>query len=100
MFLSILAFLEPEHLVELFGSAVSHDATKFGLAFSLAAWIHSGRVRKEIKALGAGIVESVDKVAFALKQDLKVQVERMDRIENGIGQLTTRVTTLETKGKE
>lgn len=89
------ALVNPETVSALFGSAIQEKAIQFGAAFTFAAWIHSGRVKKEISSLGAGIITSVNAVADALKQDLQKQSERMDKIDNGFVKLTSRVEALE-----
>lgn len=71
--------------------AFSHQVTQFGLAFTFAAWLHAGRVKKEIRSQMESMIEAVDKVAAVLKQDLAGQAARLS-------ELTSRVITLETKG--
>jgi hypothetical protein len=92
--------MEPETVMNLMGSAFQEKVVQFGLAFTFAAWIHSSRVKKEINALGNGIIESVNGVAMALRLDLETQAKRMTEIENGFGQLSSRVDALEKKGEK
>lgn len=82
---------------ELLGAAFQSDVSRFGLAFAFAAWIHSGRVKKEIRSQMENVVSAVDNVAAVLKQDLKSQGDRLGQVENGLDRLSTRVSTLEQK---
>lgn len=91
--------IDPDQVLAFFSAAFQEKVVQAGAAFTFAAWIHSGRVKKEISSLGAGIIASVDGVAKTLRLDLEGQAKRMDTIENGVNKLTSRVDTLEKKGK-
>lgn len=85
-------WLSAENIGTLLGTALGHQVTQFGIAFSIAAWLHAGRVKKEIRSQMESMIEAVDKVAKVLKEDLAGQASKLS-------ELTTRVTTLETKGE-
>lgn len=85
--MDLLTYLDPEHLTTMMSSAFSNQVTQFTLPFALAAWIHSGRVKKEIKSQFSELISVV-------KADLSIQSERMNNIEKGLTSLTTRVDTL------
>lgn len=90
-------WLNSETISSLMGEALGHQVTQFGIAFAIAAWVHAGRVKKEIKEQMSNVVAAVDNVASVLRQDLTHQSERIGHIEDGLGKLTTRVASLETK---
>lgn len=96
-----LAGVNPDGLTDLLSEAFSHQITQFSIAFSIAAWIHSGRVKKEIRNQFENIVGSIDNVASALKQDLAAQGARIISVENGLNQISMRVDAIEkqTKGE-
>lgn len=87
--------MDPGVLSSLLGQALSHQVTQFTFAFSLAAFIHSGRVKKEIREQFSGLVDSIDKVRAALNQDLAAQNQRLAGVEVGMTKLAGRVDQLE-----
>jgi hypothetical protein len=89
------AVVDPGQVQGLLNDALSHQVTQFTIAFSIAAWLHSGRVKKEIKNQLSGIATSLDDVAKALRQDLQAQSTRIAAIEHGIGDIIVRVDKLE-----
>lgn len=101
---AILSLINPEWLVEIAGEAVKQDYFKFTVAFLLASWVHSGRVKKGMSQeflsirnqLGSHIGELVSglrALCDVLKEDLKSQREM-------IGVLTTDVSALKNEMKE
>lgn len=90
-------WLNAETVTSLLGEAFGHQVTQFGIAFAIAAWLHAGRVKKEIKEQMGNVVSAVDNVASVLRQDLNHQSERIGHIEEGLGKLSSRVIALETK---
>lgn len=87
-----------EYMQTLFGAAISHQATQFGIAFSLAAFIHARQVRSEIATQMTSVVSSIDSVAKAIREDLAEQSARIELVESGVQKLNNRVEKLETKG--
>lgn len=87
-----------DHAQNILGAAFSHQATQFGLAFTLAALIHARQVRSEIAKQMSSVVESIDKVAKAIRDDLAKQSARIEMVETGVQKLNNRVENLE-KGK-
>lgn len=81
--------ISPEIVTSLLGQALQYQVTQFGIAFSLAAWIHAGRVKKEINSQAGVMIAAMQDIASALRQDLAAQQEnlgilgnRVDRIEH------------------
>lgn len=74
-----------ESIANLIGPFFQHQVTQAGLAFTVAAWFHSGRVKSEIRAQSFIISEAFNNLAAALREDM-----------NG---LSNRVTALEQKEK-
>lgn len=86
-------FATPENtdaLVTLFSEAAHSEIAQAGFFFTVAAWLHSGRVKKEIRENFVSLTMAIDKVADAFREDLKVQGARLDN-------LAARVTSLEEK---
>lgn len=77
-----------EPIIKLLSDTAQSQITQAGFFFTLAAWLHSGRVKKEIRENFLALTVSIDKVADAFREDLKAHGERLDN-------LTSRVTTLE-----
>lgn len=89
---------------DLLETAIKHlsDATQNQFArdmfiFSLAAFIHSGRLKKEVRAsfdaLAVSLGLSIDKVAQAFREDLESHKKILDN-------LAERVTSLEAKQQQ
>lgn len=70
-----------ETIERLLGPLMSHQVTQFGLAFAIAAWLHSGRVKKEIKAQADQISAAFNNLAEALRNDLKSLNDRVSALE-------------------
>lgn len=89
--------IAPKDFTEMATDIFGQQFTHYTVAFAIAAWIHSGQVKKEIASLSDKVVASIDSVTSALKQDLAVQAKRIGSIETGLINLSTRVDNLETK---
>jgi len=83
---------DPAAAMEVLLSVVNNELAQAGFFFALAAWIHSGRVKKEISKNFASITDAINNVASALRQDLQKHGERLDNISD-------RVETLEKANK-
>lgn len=90
-FFAVLWGIDPTAFEGHLSATMAHDVTKFGLVFSLAAWIHSSRVKKEIASQTQNIVASIDNVAVALRDDLMKQGNRIGQVESGMAELKTTV---------
>lgn len=75
--------------------ALQSQITQFGIAFSAAAWIHSGRVKKEIKTSFAGLSDAISELGVALREDLRSQAKRIENVEDGVQDIRLRVKKLE-----
>jgi hypothetical protein len=84
-----------ETLRLILGEALGSQVAQFCLAFTIAAYIHSGRVKNEIKTQISFLVSALDNLGDALKQDLKSQHDRIENVETGVNKLTNRVAALE-----
>lgn len=81
--------LDPEKLSGLFSEAMQHQIFQFTVAFTIAAWIHSGRVKKEIKnqfgslvtAL-SGLGEKLENRIEGVEQDVKEIKQKLRGAEN------------------
>ena len=99
LFTSTIAYasIDPDAVMQLLSKTMSHQVTQFTISFTIAAWLHSSRVKTEIKNQFASVVSSIDGVTQALRQDLSAQAQRIGNIENGMTRLATRVDNLESK---
>lgn len=89
------ASTDPEYVSGLLNQALSHQVTQFTVAFTIAAWLHSGRVKKEIKNQLGSISVSIDGVAQTLRQDLQAQNKRLASVETEVKNISGRVGVLE-----
>lgn len=84
--------VDAETVVNLLKESTQNQITQAGFFFTLAAWLHAGRVKKEIKENFNSLKESIDNLGLAFKKDLKAHNDRLDN-------LSERVETLEVSRK-
>lgn len=68
-----VANLDPSTVVGFMSDAAASEITRAGFFFLVAAWIHSGRMKKEIKANFVSLTDAINNVAVALRKDLEAQ---------------------------
>lgn len=90
--------MDIQDVIDFFSQALAHQVTQWTIAFTIAAWVHSGRVKREIKDQMSGLSLAITDLGQALRQDLTSQSERIGKIENGFGTLDNRLKKIETKG--
>jgi len=66
---------DPEQLVLILSKTAQSQIAQAGFFFALAAWIHSGKVRKSIDANFGILTTAINNVALTLREDLKKQAE-------------------------
>ena len=79
-----------ELIKQIAGEALANQVLQFGLAFTIAAFIHSGRVKREIRYQMESLTKAITDLGLALRKDLD---DHSDKIDN----LSTRVNALENK---
>jgi hypothetical protein len=83
----------------LFSEAVQNKIAQAGFFFTFAAWLHSGRVKKEIAIQFGAISKAINDVAAALREDLAKHAERISKVEDGFLKISSRVDALEKANK-
>ncbi len=102
--------IDPDLFVRYLSDTAANKIAQFGFLFTLAAWIHSGRVKKEIKENfsifsaaaeihAKSLTDAINNVASALTQDLKIQSHRLAQVESKVDDLHSRIETLEKPNK-
>lgn len=84
------ADVDSTKVMSMFSETANSQIAQAGFFFTIAAWLHAGRVKKEIKENFATLTTAINHVAEAFKEDLKRHGERLDN-------LSYRVKTLEDK---
>lgn len=83
--MDLLALFDPEFITGWAEKLFSHQFTQMTMAFMAASWLHSGRVKKEIKAAFAGLTDAIDNVADKVTNELagiKGEIKHLDgRVE-------------------
>lgn len=82
--------LDPSVLFKFITETATNQIAQAGFFFAAAAWIHSGRVKKEIARNFGAMTDAINNVANALSSDLKNHKEILDNHEK-------RLETLEAK---
>jgi hypothetical protein len=89
--------LDLSTIISAFGEAMNHEIIRYVTAFSIAAWIHSKNVRKEIKLQMAGLIESIDAVRETLADEIKVQAKRIELHNERLDHMQGRIDYLANK---
>lgn len=83
-------FLNADLIMEYGSALLKHNFTQMSLAFTLAAWLHRGWVKKDIKGYFLSLTTSIDNVAdkvggemTAMKKDIQNLHERIDKYLGG-----------------
>lgn len=92
---ALLSGSDPTQILTLASSAASSQIAQAGFFFTIAAWIHSGRVKREIGKNFSSITDAINNVATALREDLQKHGERLDKHEVKLDKISGRVETLE-----
>jgi hypothetical protein len=82
-------------IVNSLSAASQSQIAQAGFFFTLAALIHSGRMKKEIRLNFEGLTVAIDRVSSALRDDLRKHGERLDTHGKHLDNLTGRVDNLE-----
>lgn len=88
--------LSHEQVSTFMSEGANNQIVQAGFFFTIASWIHSGRVKKEIKNSFNSLTEAINNVASSLREDLKKHSEKIDNHTEVIHTLDSRVTSLET----
>ncbi len=89
--------MEIDGLISIFGPVIQSQIAQAGFFFTMAAIIHSSRVKKEIRANFEPLTEAIKRLADNLAADLKAQSERIGGVEKKIDHLDSRLNNLEIK---
>ncbi len=87
--------VSPEDITAVFSETAQNQIAQAGFFFAMAAWIHSGRVKKEIKANFEILTNAINNVADSLREDLRSQSGQINNLSGHVSDLSTRVTVLE-----
>lgn len=82
-----MMWMNPEILADLLGNAVQSQVAQFGIAFSLAAWIHARQVKKEIAYHLEGIRAAIVELGRDLRRDMALQSERIGKLEERVDKI-------------
>jgi len=85
--LGMFAISDPEAVIQGIMATANSQIAQAGFFFAVAAWIHSGRVKKEISKNFGAITEAINNVAAALRLDLQKHGERLDGISQRVDNL-------------
>lgn len=97
--LGFIAAIEPHAILALLSDAANNEVAQAGFFFTLAAWIHSGRVKKEIAKHFNSLTEAINNVAVTLRQDLDKHADVLNNHKKILEQHTDEIKNLKTKHK-
>lgn len=87
------ADIDHEAIKGFLGEAVGNQITQAGFFFTAAAWVHSSRVKKEIKANFASLTAAINNVAESFREDLKNHSERLDNLSMRVQTVENNINT-------
>ena len=79
--------IDPEGFVSHLSAAAANDVARYLVLFGVAAWIHSSRVKKEIRKSFESVTLAINNVADALRFDLRRVEGEMIGMKNEINKL-------------
>lgn len=84
--LGFITGIDPSTIVKFLSDTAGNQIAQAGFFFTMAAWIHSGRVKKEIAKNFSAMTDAINNVATAFSQKLdlhgKMLEELSERVEN------------------
>lgn len=90
-------WLDLEIIKSFLGEKISAEVAQWGIALIIASFIHSGRVKKEIRSQFEHLTGAIRELGSALRQDLNNHSDRIGAVEKNMSQLSERVESLESK---
>lgn len=86
--------ITPDGVISLLSTTAQSEIAQAGFFFTLAAWLHSGRVRKEIRnnmeIFTIAMSNSINNVADALKADMATKASRQE-VQEGFDKVNKRI---------
>jgi len=82
---------DPASILNFLSTVASSQIAQAGFFFTVAAWIHSGRVKTEISKHFSSITDAINNVATALREDLQKHGERLDKIDKRVENLEIKI---------
>lgn len=102
---TLIALVSPdvlESFVKHLSDASQNQFAKDCFIFSLAAAIHSGRVKREIRttvdSVTTSLTAAIDRVAAAFREDLRNHSDKLDNLANRVASLESLQTEKIKKG--
>lgn len=65
--------MDPELVKSFLSETAQSQVAQAGFFFTLAYWLHAGRVKKEISKSFTALIAAIDSVSQALRKDLEAQ---------------------------
>lgn len=85
----------PDQVTKLLSETANNEIARAGFFFIVASWIHSGRVKKEIKLSFTTLTDAINNVATSLREDLKEHLNMIHSLDSQVKILDSRVTKLD-----
>ncbi len=86
-----LVDLPVEQFTSTLSQAAQSQIAQTGFFFTLAAWLHSGRMKKEIKANFEALTTAINQVAAAFREDLQRHGDRLDNLDSRVQKIENNV---------
>lgn len=88
-------FENPDAVMALMGEVAHNQIAQAGFFFTIAAWLHAGRVKKEIAANFSHLTDAINNVAKSFREDLARHSETLKNQSVELATLSERVQNVE-----
>ncbi len=85
--LGLFFAFDPATIMQIMSDTANSKIAQAGFFFTIAAWLHSGRVKKEIKLNFVALTEAINNVANSFREDLAKHGERLDNLAGRVEHL-------------
>jgi hypothetical protein len=90
---------KPELLQKFIGEAANNQIIQTGFFFTVAAWLHSGQVKNEIRINFQSLTEAINNVATSLREDLKKHSDELVKLSVRVQTVENNLNTLKEPSK-
>lgn len=91
---------DPNMLVQHMSVIAQSQIAQAGFFFTLAAWLHAGRVKKEIKDSFSTLITAMTDLGDALRKELKIHADQLADHAIKLDKLGSAVSELSSKAKQ
>lgn len=85
----------PESFIQHLSMIAQNQIAQAGFFFTLAAWLHAGRVKSEIRSAFSSLTESIDSLGATLSQQLQDHATKLSDHEKKLAFMASQLSQFE-----